>query len=275
MPQPNDAAQPEPTGTPEAAPAEAAPQTPGEETPAAQETPTGAPAAEPTPGEEQKKEQTPDVLKSLQESRDRVAEFSKQLGDIETPQEKPEATVPEKSALPSLSSEATTQLPQGQDDLNEILRTDPLLGLSAVAEHIVGEIRKDLSKQQKDQALQMASREANRALATFANQHGYGAEDIKAATDEVTKLGLKGDPRSITSLIVDRMEKGRLSKLFSEGTQAAHDKAAQAGLSAALTAQPSGGAAPPTKPKTIEQVVEDKFVPSAKKVSIDKLLGKT
>lgn len=250
-------------------------QTASEEVP----TPEGTPAQpnpegeQPTPPEKTVEQLEADRAHFQTESQKYQAELAALAG---TQPEQAPAQPPVQPQQPTVN-----QQPQmGQDEMNELLTSNPMAGYVAVSENVTTNVVDRISKMLDQRFAEVDRRgmetQAQSSFNNFCTTNKISAEEKQEAETHVTQMGLKNSglhPAAVTSLMVDRINMNRMmAKGRIRATQAAVD-AAQAAKTQVQTTQPTGGTPGVIDkgPKTREQIIADKFTPNQQQTTLDDL----
>jgi hypothetical protein len=159
------------------------------------------------------------------------------------------------------------------DQLNEMLREDPILAMRVMQEQTVHTFRDEIAKQAQTQEaqrnFQLEKDRANAALNRYIDDNNVSADEIAAAKKSLDALGVKAAPRGIAAMLIKDIENRRIQQHLSERTQQVAAETSQQVKQQALTVQPEAGKPAPPQPKTVEEAIVEKFGPSKEKTVVD------
>lgn len=255
------------------------------ETPS-QETVTEQPESDGKPVESNPPETTTEVSKETpaktpEQLKDDAAHWQKKsqeyLAELKkakavTPAEQPPQTEPPPAVQP-------TQQPQySEEELTEMLRDNPLLGLQVMAAHWNKQLETTLEQREKAREIRTAfEREKDTASAVldkYIAERSVSEDELRAATEEMAAMGFKASPAGANTYIIRHIEHQRWLKTAATAVEQVKADVAQAVKTQAQTIQPGGGQQPqPAQPKSTEELIKDKFSRSRGQKVIDALFA--
>lgn len=185
-----------------------------------------------------------------------------ELRAIQTPEEEAPVVPQPQPQLQSQPQPQQPAVPQSQDELNELLRENPMLGFEAFGNSVIDRIEAKIMEGEKRRELESQSREANKVVKDFCARNKVSAETLKSAQKWISESGLKGSPPAISGAMIDRIQYLQLINSNQETVIEAAAKAATAAQTQALTMQPETVVPDTQAPQTVEDQIASKFRPS-------------